>query len=93
MERHSQTLFKQVHLCLFRGDAYLKNRFYSLVRKSIRQMCKYAKVKTSALEVYSIKPATLSHIFSHGLNAEEEQQFTSFGDGPSGYNFSEENYK
>ena len=72
MERNSQAFPKQVPIDLFRGDAYLKNRFYSLVRKSTRQMCKYAKVKTYALDVYSIKPATLSYIFSHGLNAEEE---------------------
>ncbi len=37
-------------------------------------MCKYSNLKTSALDIYSIKPATISSIFSQGLNAPDEKE-------------------
>jgi hypothetical protein len=74
MEPNRERLRRTVNVWLLRGDNYIKNRFYSLIRKSIRQMCKYSNLKTSALDIYSIKPATISSIFSQGLNASEEKE-------------------
>lgn len=47
----------------FRSDNNIKNRFYSIVRKSIRKMCRYVSIKTTSMKVYSIKPSTLSRVF------------------------------
>ena len=46
-----------------RSDNNVKNHFYYIVRKSIRKMCRYVSIKTTSMNVYSIKPATLSMIF------------------------------
>lgn len=51
-------------LFLSRSDNNVKNRFYSIVRKSVRKMCRYIGVKTTSMKVYSIKPSTLSRIFA-----------------------------
>ncbi len=69
MESNSKTFLRAVFFNLFRDDNHIKNRFYGLVRKSIRHMCRYSNVKTTVLGIYDLKPATISHIFSQGLKS------------------------
>lgn len=46
-----------------RSDNNTKNRFYSIVRKAVRKMCRSVKIKTTSVDVYTIKPSTLSQVF------------------------------
>ena len=57
---------KVLYSQIFRTDSFIKNRFYSKVRKGLRKLCKFAKVKTTKINVYELKPCTLTYIFKRG---------------------------
>ena len=81
MERDLSVLRRQVRPVLPRSDNNIKNRFYSIIRKAIRKMCRYVKIKTTSMNVYTIKPSTLSQVFM--LASGQPQQNT------QGYNSAE----
>ena len=47
-----------------RTDNFLKNQFFSLIRRSLRRIGKYLKIPKSMLTVNEIKPKMLSHFLS-----------------------------
>jgi len=66
MDGYSPIIQRKVGLALCRSDNHIKNHFYSIIRKSLRKMCKFVDVKTTSLNIYSVKPYTISQIFYLG---------------------------
>jgi hypothetical protein len=73
MDRYNSSFQRKVFRGLLRSDNQVKNHFYSIIRKSIRRMCKLVDIKTHTMNIYSIKPNTISHIFYLGGEGEEKR--------------------
>lgn len=45
------------------NQLFIKNKFYSLVRKAFRRICKYYQISKEEIDVSKIKPKTFSLLF------------------------------
>lgn len=70
VEPHFWAFPRQVRLFPWRSINSVKNRFFSLARKSLRKMCHFTSSTAKDLNVYSIKSSTFTYIFQETIPAD-----------------------
>ena len=72
MEGNCCSALTKVHHCHnFRTDNYVKNHFYSTLRRSLRRINKYLGFKNSTNQMRTIRPSILSYLLDLSDNDPE----------------------
>lgn len=58
---------------LKRTDNGIKNQFFSIIRKSLRKICKYTGISLKPITINSIKPKILSNFLNTMMKVESEE--------------------